>query len=58
MRDLRMRGGETGDVAARNGLAIEDLDRTAADLAAAAAERHKDAMVLAMEDRTVTAERG
>jgi len=41
-----MRGGETGDVAARNGLAIEDLDRTAADLAAAAAERqHKDAMV-------------
>lgn len=58
VRDLRRRGGETGDVAARNGLAIEDLDRTAADLAAAAAERHKDAMVLAMEDRTVTAERG
>lgn len=52
-RDLRMRGGETGDVAARNGLAIGDLGRSAADLAAAAAaERHKDAMVwfLAMED--------
>ena len=49
MRDLRMRGGATGDVAARNGLAIGDLDRSAADLAAtaaaAAAERHKDAMV-------------
>jgi hypothetical protein len=41
-----MRGGATGDVAARSGLAI-DLDRTAADLAAAAAaaERQKDAMV-------------
>jgi hypothetical protein len=42
-----MRGGATGDVAARSGLAIGDLDRTAADLAAAAAaaERQKDAMV-------------
>ena len=45
MRDLRMRGGATGDVAARNGLAIGSLDRSAADLVAAAAERHKDAMV-------------
>jgi hypothetical protein len=44
--DLRMRGGATGDVAARNGIFIEDLDRSATDLvAAAAAERHKDAMV-------------
>lgn len=48
VRDLRMRGGAAGDIAARNGLAIVDLDRSAADLAAtaaAAAERHKDAMV-------------
>jgi len=44
VRDLRMRGAATGVFAARNGLAIGDLDRSAADLAAAA-ERHKDAMV-------------
>jgi hypothetical protein len=44
-----MRGGATGDLAAWNELATVDLDRNAADLtaavAAAAAERQKDAMV-------------
>jgi hypothetical protein len=40
-----MRGGATGD------LATGDLDRSAADLTAAAAERQKDAMVSrGMED--------
>ena len=43
--DLRRRGAATGDLVAGNGLAIRDLDRSAADLAAAAAERQKDAIV-------------
>lgn len=47
--DLRMRGGARGDLAAWNSLSTGDLDRSAADLtaavAAAAAERHRDAMV-------------
>jgi hypothetical protein len=46
-----MRGGATGDLAAWNELATGDLDRSAADLTAAAAERQKDAMVSrGMED--------
>jgi hypothetical protein len=45
VRDLWKRGGATGDVAAKNGLAVGDLERSAADLApAAAAARQKDAM--------------
>lgn len=44
MRDLFKRGGARGDVAARNGLAVGDLERSAADLAPEAAARQKDAM--------------
>jgi hypothetical protein len=45
LRDIFKRGGARGYVAARNGLAVGDLERSAADLApAAAAERQKDAM--------------
>lgn len=45
-RYLRMRGAARGDLAAWNSLSAGDLDRSPADFtAAAAAERHKDAMV-------------
>ena len=39
-----------GDLAAGNGFVMRDLDRSAADLAVAAAERQKDAIVFVYFD--------
>lgn len=44
--DLRRGRGATGDLVAGNGVATRGLDRSAADLAAAAAERQKDAAIV------------